>query len=109
MTDFSAFEMDELFWFIGERWSKEKGINTYIMTMVSRLPRQIVGFGVDKSVNSKLLQRIVNSTTPAKMYYTDGSTVYLDVDFVGRLKQNFENKKDTHIIESTNSDLRHHL
>ena len=79
------------------------------MTMISRFPRQIVGFAVDKSVNSKALQRIVDSVPPAKYYYADGCPVYKDVDFLGRLKQNFENKRDTHNIESTNSDLRHYI
>ena len=108
-TDFRAFEMDELFWYTSRRKGHESGINTYIMTMVSRFPRQIVGFAVDKSVNSKALQRIVDSTAPAKYYYTDGCHVYKDVDFLGRLKQNFEDKSDTHNIESTNSDLRHYI
>ena len=77
--------------------------------MISRIPRQIVAFAVDKSVNAKTLQRIVNSTAPAKYYFTDGCAVYRDVDFIGLLKQNFEDKSDTHNIESTNSDLRHYI
>lgn len=101
--------MDEVFWFTNTRKGQEKGINTYIMTMVSRFPRQIVGFAVDKSVNAKALQRIVDSTSSAKYYFTDGCSVYKDVDFLGRLKQNFENKSDTHNIESTNADLRHYI
>jgi len=80
------------------------------MTMVSRFPRQIVAFDVDKSVKAKLIQQMVNSVPHARTYYTDGNYKYQDVDyFPGRLKQNFENKKDTHIIESTNSDLRRYI
>ena len=108
-TDFRAFEMDEVFWYILCRKGYENGVNTYIMTMISRTPRQIVAFSVDKSVNSKSLQQMVNSVPPAKYYFVDGCPVYQDVDFLGRLKQNFENKKDTHNIESTNSDLRHYI
>jgi len=45
------FELDELYWFVGEKPHTETRENTYVMTMVSRLPRQIVGFDVafDKS------------------------------------------------------------
>ena len=108
-TDFRAFELDEIFWFTNTRQDNEIGINTYIMTMVSRFPRQILAFDVDKSVKAKLIQQMVNSVPSAKYYFTDGGSVYKDVDFLGRLKQNFENKNDTHNIESTNSDLRHYI
>jgi len=109
-TDFRAFELDEVFWFTNTRKDNEIGINTYIMTMISRFPRQIVAFDVDKSVKAKLIQQMVNSVPHAKMYFTDGNYTYQDVDyFPGRLKQNFENKSDTHNIESTNADLRHYI
>ena len=71
-TDFAAFEMDELHWFIERKYHTESRTNTYIMTMISRYPRQIVGFAVDKSVNSKALQKIADSTEPAAEYFTDG-------------------------------------
>ena len=77
--------------------------------MISRIPRQIIAFDVDKSVSAKFIQRMVDSVPSAKNYFTDGCLVYKDVDFLGRLKQNFENKRDTHIIESTNADLRHYI
>ena len=77
--------------------------------MISRVPRQIVAFDVDKSIQAKLIQQMVNSVPPARRYFTDGGSVYKDVDFFGRLKQNFESKRDTHNIESTNADLRHHI
>ena len=108
-TDFSAFELDELFWFIKSRKEHEKGINTYIMTMISRLPRQILGFCVDKCVNSKAIQKITNSVPSADEYYTDGCPAYLDVLFDGKHKRNVGDKSDTHNIESTNSDLRHYI
>jgi len=109
-TDFRAFELDEVFWFTNTRKDSEMGINTYIMTMVSRFPRQIVAFDVDKTVKAKLIQQMVDSVPHAKTYFADGNYKYQDVDyFPGRLKQNFENKNDTHIIESTNSDLRRYI
>ena len=77
--------------------------------MVSRFPRQIVAFEVDKSVNAKALQKMVDSVPSAERYFVDGCSVYRDVDYLGLLRQNFEDKSDTHNIESTNSDLRHYI
>lgn len=108
-TDYSAFEMDEIHWFIKRKYFTESRTNTYIMTMMSRNPRQIVGFAVDKSVNSKALQKVADSTPAAEEYFTDGCLTYLDVIFSGKHRRNADNKKDTHTIESTNSDLRHHI
>ena len=108
-TENSAYEMDEVYWFINNRKEHENGINTYIMTMISRKPRQIVGFAVDKSVNSKALQGLVDSVAAADEYFTDGCLIYLDVLFGGRHRRNDTDKKDTHNIESTNADLRHYI
>jgi len=108
-TNYTACEMDELYWFTKERKTHEKGINCYTMTIVSRNPRQIVAFDVDISVKSKIIQQMVNSTKPFEEYYVDGCSVYKDVDYLGRLKQNFEDKSDTHIVEGTNADLRHYV
>jgi IS1 family transposase len=108
-TDFSVFELDELFWFISERKSSKTGINTYIMTMYSRLPRQIVGFDVDNSVNKNSIQSIVDSVRCAKTYCTDGGQAYPDVIFGGKHVRNLDDKSDTHGIESSNADLRHYI
>jgi len=98
--------MDEIYWFTSTRKDNKYGINTFVMTAVSRNPRQIVAFDVDISVNSKAIQQMVDSTKPFSEYFVDGCSVYRDVDFLGRLRQNFCDKKDTHIVESTNSDVR---
>jgi len=79
------------------------------MTTISRVPRQIVSFEVDNSVNAEALQRMADSMEPFDRYFVDGCKVYQDVDYLGLLKQNFEDKGDTHNIESTNSDLRHYI
>ena len=108
-TNTDAFELDEVFWFIGKRKGYENGINTYIMTMLSRIPRQIVAYAVDNSVNAPTIQRMVDSTAQAKKYYTDGGSGYLGVDFIGRHVRNMSDKSDTHNIESSNADLRHYI
>jgi hypothetical protein len=77
--------------------------------MLSREPRQIVAFDVDKSVNSVRIQGMVDSTIQAEKYYTDGGQSYLAVDFIGRHKRNVRDKSDTHNIEGSNADLRHYV
>ena len=108
-TDFTAFELDEIFWFIERRKDHENGVNTYVMTMISRKPRQIVAFAVDKSKAEAIIQRMVDSVLPAEKYYTDGYYGYANIDFVGLHMRNATDKNDTHLIESTNADLRHYI
>lgn len=108
-TKFDTFEMDEIYWFLNHKERTETRENIYIMTMMSRIPRQIVGFSVDNSIKSNILQNIVDSVPPASEYCTDGCAVYMDVIYGGKHTRNTENKNDTHEIESTNSDARHYL
>jgi hypothetical protein len=53
----SCLELDELYWFIGKKAKTETRENVYVIIMVSREPRQIVGFDVarDKSQGMKQL------------------------------------------------------
>jgi IS1 family transposase len=101
--------LDELFWCTDNRKEHENGINIYIMTMVSREPRQIVAFEVANAILSKHIQGMVDRSPEAKNYYTDGGVVYLDVIFWGKHRRNIRNKSDTHIIEGSNSDIRHYI
>lgn len=70
-TDYHILELDELYWFVGKKSKTETRENTYIMTMVSRKPRQIVGYDVafDKSPNR--IQKIVDNGPEAEYYCTD--------------------------------------
>lgn len=108
-TKVETFELDEMYWYINSRKGHENGINTYIMTMVSREPRQIVAFEVDNSIRSEHIQAMVDRSLPAKNYCTDGGLVYLDVVFWGEHKRNVRDKSDTHIIEGSNADIRHYI
>ena len=108
-TDLSAFELDEIFWFISERRSQEYGINTYIMTMISRTPRQIVAFDVDKAKAQQLIQRMVDGAPNAERYYTDGYYGYTEIIFPGYHVRNERDKSDTYLVESVNADLRHYI
>jgi hypothetical protein len=63
------------------------------MTMISRNPRQIVAYDVDKSVNSKAVQTIVDSVSAFEKNYTDGGGVYLTAyNKFGEWKQNYRER-----------------
>jgi IS1 family transposase len=110
LTKFSDFELDELHHFINRRIPLDLRQNSYVCTMMSRIPRQIVAFNVDNFIESKTIQDMVDSVKIAERYYTDGGTTYLDVNFgTDRHIRNIENKDNTHNIESTNADLRHYI
>ena len=108
-TEYNVFELDEVYWYIKKKARSETRANTYIMTMISRKPRQIVAFAVDNGVKAGRIQKMADSVGYAKEYCTDGCSVYRDVIFGGKHKQNTENKSDTHNIESSNADLRHYI
>ena len=108
-SNLEAFELDEVFWYLSHKEKNENRSNIYIMTMLSRIPRQIVGYCVDISVNSKSIQKIADNAPYANNYYSDGNLVYCDVVFSGKYHRNVRNKKDTHNIESSNADLRHYI
>jgi IS1 family transposase len=108
-TKFDTFELDELHSFINRAKPLDLRENTYLMTMISRTPRQIAAFDVDKSVSSARLQSMVDSVPPANRYCTDGLKIYLDVDFLGGHVYNVDDKSDTRNVESVNADLRHYI
>ena len=103
------YELDELYWFVGSKARSETRENTYIVTMVSREPRQIVGHDVayDKSPNR--IQAVVDSAPDAERYCTDGFTGYIDVVYPGQHIRNVANKNDTFTVEGINADLRHYI
>ena len=103
------FELDELYWFLNKKANTKTKENIYLMTMISRNPRQIVGFDVayDKSPNR--IQAIVDSAFDAEKYCTDGYLGYIDVVYPGKHLRNVCNKNDTYAVEGINADLRHYI
>jgi len=99
-TNTENFEMDEIYCFINKKERSKTCENTYIMTMISRESRQIVGFDVQFDKGVSRLQGIVDNAPEAENYSTDGNPSYLDVVFPGKHKRNVRNKCDTHTIES---------
>ena len=106
LTNFNVAEWDEIFWFTVRRKGHEKGVNTYIMTCLSREPRQIVAFEVDESLKAEIIQKMADRITPFNRNYTDGGKSYLDVDFGGHHCRNIHDKSDTYLVEGSNADIR---
>jgi len=103
------FEMDEMYHFIERKANTETRENVYVMTMVSREPRQIVGFDVAKDKSPERLQSIVDSAPEAQAYNTDGYFGYIDLAYPGSHNRNINNKNDTFTVEGINADLRHYI
>ena len=101
--------MDELYWYLEYKPRTETRENVYIMTMVSRQPRQIVGHAVSRDKSSRTIQRMVDMAPEAKYYCTDGYSGYLDVVYPGKHIYNIHNKNDTFTVEGVNADLRHYI
>ena len=102
-------ELDELYWFVERKGSSETRENVYLMTMVSREPRQILGFDVARDKSPERIQAMVDNSAPAKKYCTDGYLGYIDVVYPGLHVRNIHNKKDTFTVEGINADLRHYI
>ena len=103
------YELDELYWFIGRRPKTATRENVYLMTMVSRSPRQIVGFDLAFDKSPGRIQGIVDNAPAAGNYCTDGWTGYIDVAYPGRHIRNCRDKSDTFTVEGVNADLRHYI
>ena len=105
----SCLELDELYWFIERKPRTQTRKNVYLITMVSRSPRQIVGFDVAFVKSLERVQAIVDGGPSAQCYCTDGWFGYIDVLYPGRHIRNTRDKSDTFTIEGINADFRHYL
>lgn len=101
--------MDELYWYIGKKPRTETRENVYILTMVSREPRQIVGWEVAMNKATRTIQHMVDRAPEAALYYTDGYVGYLDVVYPGCHIPNAHDKRDAFTVEGVNADLRHYV
>ena len=104
-----CLELDELYWFIERKARTETRENVYLITMVSRSPRQIVGFDVAFEKSPERVQAIVDGAPSAKHYCTDGWFGYIDVIYPGEHIRNTHDKGDTFTVEGINADLRHYI
>ena len=104
-----VFEMDEMYHFIERKANNESRENVYVMTLISREPRQIVGFSVATDKSPERLQGIVDSAPCAENYNTDGYLGYIDLVYPGKHVRNVRNKNDTYTVEGINADIRHYI
>ena len=58
--------------------------NIYLITLVSRNPRQILGHTVSRDKSAKTLQKVVDMAPYSEIYCTDGYNGYLDTVFPGK-------------------------
>ena len=106
---YKVLELDELYWFIGQKSTSETRENCYIIPIISRLPRQIVGIDAAFDKSPERIQSLVDVAPPAQNYCTDGYLGYIDVVYPGKHIRNISNKNDTFTVESVNADLRHYI
>ena len=104
-----CLELDEMYWFIQRKSRTETRENIYLLTMVSRNPRQIVSFDVAFDKSPTRLQNMVDSAPAAEKYCTDGWSGYVDVAYPGKHVRNTRDKSDTFTLEGVNADLRHYI
>jgi IS1 family transposase len=105
-----CLELDELYWFLERKEATETHENLYVMTMVSRTPRQITAFAVARDKSSWRIQEMVDSVALAERYCSDGYHGYLDVDYYGAEHvRNIHDKSETYTVEGVNADLRHYI
>ena len=104
-SNYHILELDELYWFIGQKGTSETRENCYVIPLVIRLPRQIAGI----DVAFERIQTLVDTAPPAENYASDGYLGYVDVVYPGKHIRNVHNKKDTCGVESVNADLRHYI
>lgn len=110
MDNFSEIlELDELYWFIGRKGKGKTKENMFLITMISREPRQIVGFDAAFDKSAWRIQAMIDNAPEAKRYCTDGYVGYLDVVYPGKHIRNIHDKSDTFTVEGVNADLRHYI
>ena len=108
-NSFDTIEIDELYWYIERKSRTETRENIYLLTMVSRYPRQIVGFDVAYDKSPGRIQDMVDNAPSALKYCTDGYFGYIDVVYPGKHVRNTRDKSDTFTVEGVNADLRHYI
>ena len=92
------FEIDELYHFIERKARNDTRENVYIIPLISRVPRQIVGFSVAADKSPGRIQDIVDTAPEAENYCTDGYLGYIDIVYPGKHIRNIRNKSDTFTV-----------
>lgn len=79
-----------------------------MITLVTRKPRQIVGFDIAFDTSKNRIQNIVDNAPKAKFYFSDANPSYQSVSYWGRHSY-FRDKSHTFTVEGINSDIRKYI
>ena len=81
---------------------------TYLITFVTREPRQIVGFDIAYDKSENRIQNIADNAVKARFYFSDANPSYQSVSYFGKHFY-FHNKSHTFTVEGVNSDIRKYI
>ncbi len=80
----------------------------YVITLITKKTRQIVGFDVAYDKSESRIQKIVDSAVEAMHYYSDANLTYRNLQYGGKHFY-FRDKLHTFTVESVNSDVRKYI
>ena len=81
----------------------------FLIVLLDRYRRKIVGYDISYDKNPETIQKIIDTSPKANQYYSDGYTGYFNLNYHGGSYKSFNNKSQTHNIESVNSDFRKYI
>ena len=87
-------------------WREKNRI--YVMTLVSRDKRRILGYDVAFDRSRERIQKLVDNSAKASKYYSDAYSACAEVCYEG-IHTSLKNKSQTYTVEGINSDLRHYI
>ena len=83
----------------------------FLIILIERMTRKIIGFDISYDKNPETIQKIIDSSSKAKQYYSDGYNGYFSLNYHGGKYKFLNNKSQTHNIgvKGVNSDLRKYI
>ena len=87
-------------------WREKNRI--YVMTLVSRDKRQILGYDIAFDRSKERIQKLVDKSVKASKYYSDAYSAYSEICYYGTHTA-LKNKSQTYTVEGVNSDLRQYI
>ena len=87
-------------------WREKNRI--YVITLVSRDKRQILGYDIAFDRSKERIQKLVDKSAKASKYYSDAYSACAEVCYEG-IHTSLKNKSQTYTVEGVNSDLRHYI
>lgn len=82
----------------------------YLLTIVSRNGRKILGFDIAEDKSTERIQELVDVSPKAKIYHSDGYVAYREISYHGKHFAHYGfDKSQTYTVEGVNSDLRKYI